>query len=283
MSLDTRVKEFLLQCEDYLLLRRPKDYKKLTRELFRYLSLVVASSSNTLSPSPIVDSAWHALLLDPLLYLEVCIDIRTRREKLKGNGDSNLISHNPLGKFDSLHVKRQRYITTLKAYKNMFFDEAPSKFWPENYAAVSSSSSSSSSYISNRGIKRIRDEEEEEEEEEEGGEGESTTDTVRRRLRMDTAESSSETLSSEVVEDKQEKSCITVRVNSTSCGDMDFIVLPDQKVMRLRRAFAQKMDHNPSDYRLFFDGKLLRDYDTFESLGLKDNDVIDALLGQSGC
>lgn len=164
-SLESRIEELFN-------LDNPKDSTKLRIELLRFLSLVSQASPNTLSPSPIIDKAWHTLLLDPVLYYDVCEDIR-KRNKQTLIGRSNLIHHNPLGVHDELELKRQRYLATLKAYRNAYFSIPPSKFWPIDYAAESSSSSSpsyssssSSSSSSKRGTKRARDEEEEEEDNE---------------------------------------------------------------------------------------------------------------------
>ena len=135
------------QIDELLGLEFPKDKcASARRELWRFLALVASAPSKTYSPSPDVDKAWHCLLLDPVLYFDVCSQIQNFHNKDKNlKGRSILISHNPKGAQDPRTERRERYETTLQAYKSSYFESAPSDFWPENYAMQEAEKGSSES------------------------------------------------------------------------------------------------------------------------------------------
>ncbi|KAJ2993862.1 hypothetical protein HDV02_002029 [Globomyces sp. JEL0801] len=71
------------------------------------------------SPSPIIDEAWHALLLFTEFYQNLC--------------GSRFIHYNPMCEFDTIEEKAGRYNATLHAYRNLFEQIPDSDFWPEQY------------------------------------------------------------------------------------------------------------------------------------------------------
>ena len=50
----------------------PLQAAALIRELYRYFCLLAAFPNVALSPSPVVDRAWHALMLMPRFYYKAC-------------------------------------------------------------------------------------------------------------------------------------------------------------------------------------------------------------------
>jgi hypothetical protein len=58
------------------------------------------------SPSPLLDMAWHELILFTKLYAKLC--------------GKSFLHHNPAGELDDVQVKAQRYAKTRVAYEELF-------------------------------------------------------------------------------------------------------------------------------------------------------------------
>jgi hypothetical protein len=58
------------------------------------------------SPSPLIDAAWHELILFTKLYAKLC--------------GKEFIHHNPIAELDDVNVKAKRYAKTLEAYEELF-------------------------------------------------------------------------------------------------------------------------------------------------------------------
>jgi hypothetical protein len=72
------------------------------------------------SPSPLIDAAWHELILFTRLYAELC--------------GKSFIHHNPAAELDEVEVKAQRYAKTLDAYEELFgVRPDDSDIWPAIY------------------------------------------------------------------------------------------------------------------------------------------------------
>lgn len=105
----------------------------LLEHLFRFLYLHSISIENedeiTLSPSGIVDEAWHCLLLDPVLYYKISGKLLELSRKPQG-----ILPHNPLNG-DDRHARDQRYKKALDLYKKTFDydDNIYVEYWPDNY------------------------------------------------------------------------------------------------------------------------------------------------------
>ena len=103
------------------------DVVLIIEELKRFLALKVFENdmnAEKLSPSYIVDQAWHSLILDPLSYCLLC-------QKLSNNKTDPLdyiIGHNQHGGGDN--SQKKRYKATLKLYKEYFDIDAPDMIWP---------------------------------------------------------------------------------------------------------------------------------------------------------
>lgn len=96
----------------------------LLTELLNFFTLKVTAGPLELSPSPLIDLAWHELLLRPVLYRKVCNVILA----------DHLVDHEPDGADDSDEVIRARYDTTLVLYKKAFAPLVPDEIiWPPMY------------------------------------------------------------------------------------------------------------------------------------------------------
>ena len=73
-----------------------------------------------LSPSPLIDQAWHLHLQRPRLYIAACRKI--------GEG-IDVIDHDPDTANDDLGKKKERIGRTKVAYKLLFGEEAPCPLW----------------------------------------------------------------------------------------------------------------------------------------------------------
>jgi len=213
----------------------------------RFLALVASAPSKTYSPSPDVDKAWHCLLLDPVLYFDVCTQIRNfqnKDKKLKGR--SILISHNPKGAQDPRTERRDRYESTLLAYKRSYFESAPSDFWPENYAMQEEEKGSSED------------------------EAESTDDTNQEPATKKVKIVEKETLAERIKK-------ITLTIKSTKCGDFRVSVFLRSAMKELYDYYVRKMGGEMEGCYFTFNGERLRALnDSVLSFGLDDEDVITA-------
>ena len=118
LPVEERVAAFLTQA-------RVRDPATKARELVRFLALASEAAPFSLSPSPLVDEAWHTLILSTEIYPQVCGAI----------GRGGLIGHDPRREFDDEREKRQRYERSLAAYAGRFMESAPAEVWPPGYLA----------------------------------------------------------------------------------------------------------------------------------------------------
>lgn len=94
-------------------------------QLRRFLRLVASNPTAALSPSPLVDSAWHFLLTYTRLYGVACADAT----QVAGS----IIAHDPDRSNDVDDDIRARYATTLRLYTDAFCEEPPASMWPRDY------------------------------------------------------------------------------------------------------------------------------------------------------
>jgi hypothetical protein len=118
LPVEMRVAAFLAEA-------RMRDPAIKARELVRFLVLASEAATFSLSPSPLVDEAWHTLILSTEIYPQICSAI----------GRGGLIGHDPRREFDDEREKHQRYERTLAAYASRFMASAPAEFWPPNHLA----------------------------------------------------------------------------------------------------------------------------------------------------
>ena len=90
------------------------------RELVRFLLLASDAPPFSLEPSPAVEAAWRALILDTRLYSQVCSAL----------GKGGFVDFNPRHSSDGQHERRQRYERTLAAYSERHVQFPPKDFWP---------------------------------------------------------------------------------------------------------------------------------------------------------
>ena len=102
-----------------------------TTELFRYLCICARFPTLRLSPSPLMDNVWHALLQRPVYYQKVCAE--AHGDAAPAAGKAVLIPHNPCFAGDATEVKRERYKSTLDMYAAVFGKPPPEAFWPADY------------------------------------------------------------------------------------------------------------------------------------------------------
>jgi hypothetical protein len=93
------------------------------------VALARNTASLALSPSPLVDAAWHALMLVPHAYYAVCAAAWPAGHALPAGGEL-LLSHNPSGADDADAARRARYESTLAAYAGVYRRAGPAWCWP---------------------------------------------------------------------------------------------------------------------------------------------------------
>jgi hypothetical protein len=104
--------------------RRVLTHLPLLQEIRRFFVLKGIEpdlNAKILSPSVEVDRVWHALLLFPLAYADVCKIV------LPTDLSGFLIDHNPFGASDL--DRTSRYARTLKKYREIFDEVPPVRFW----------------------------------------------------------------------------------------------------------------------------------------------------------
>lgn len=242
------------QIDDLLLLEFHEDEcASVRRELLRFLALVASAPPKIFYPSPDIDKAWHCLLLDPILYFDVCLQIQNDHHKDKKLiGRSILIPHNPKGSLDFRTERRDRYVATLEAYKRRYFESAPSEFWPEDYATHDFEEREESSSESDKA----------------DDDSESTDDT------------NQEPATKKV---KMEGRVITITVKSNEMADSLYKVKTTSTIYQVQKAYAKYRQIPKYSFRFQFDGMICLPHQTFADLGIEDGGIIDALPEQSGC
>ena len=98
-------------------------------ELSRFLTIKALDldlDATKLSPSGLVDVAWHCFLLTQPLYNQFCDKILPSRVV----HPNRVIGHNPLGAEDE--DRDNRYTHTLQRYKEVFGIEPPSFYWDDD-------------------------------------------------------------------------------------------------------------------------------------------------------
>lgn len=122
--------------DHYLLGKKPPGFlDSLLDELFRYLIILALNSEDGeihVSPSTLVDKAFHCLLLDPVAYLHVCDLILSAAEAGKNISirADRVLPHNQLGN-ENIIARAQRLNRTKTEYVHVFKVDPPAEFWTE--------------------------------------------------------------------------------------------------------------------------------------------------------
>lgn len=106
------------------------DIESIIEELKRFLALKVFEkdfNADILTPSHIIDEAWHSLILDPLSYTLLCQQLSNNKSDPK----EYIINHNQHGG-DDIKNNKKRYEKTLMLYKEYFGQAPPLMIWPTN-------------------------------------------------------------------------------------------------------------------------------------------------------
>ena len=256
---------------------------KLLVELRRFLFLKIQLKdydAKFLSPSSLVDEGWHALMLFPRIYRDLCSELK---EITKHAGDG-LIDHNPLGGKDE-HARRVRILRTLDEYENVYGFTPPSALWGDRPLSLSSSSSLSSSYSSSPSSsraavqqdddvydgkskkeekkKRVLEQQQEEEEEQESSSNKRNNSTTPFLFPSDTE-------------------CITIRVKC-GYGEMSLKVKRNIQFSKIFNAVAQKLGIGVGGLRFMLDGDHVKPTDTPIDFELCTGDQIDCIQETVGC
>lgn len=75
---------------------------------------------------------------------------------------------------------------------------------------------------------------------------------------------------------------VSIRVVSSNGDEMFFKIKKTTKLSKLFDAYTSRKDLKPDSIKFLFDGNRLSGDQTPESLDMEDNDVIDAMLTQTG-
>lgn len=108
----------------------PAFFKSLLEELFRYLYLLAADSADGAvrsAPSHIIRKAHVCLVMDPVLYFQVCDEILT----LQGQTDRRVrvLPSNPIE--EDAASRTVRFMNTKRRYKQIFGHDPPVPLWSE--------------------------------------------------------------------------------------------------------------------------------------------------------
>eukprot|EP00239_Pterosperma_sp_CCMP1384_P000149 CAMPEP_0197848368 /NCGR_PEP_ID=MMETSP1438-20131217/8524_1 /TAXON_ID=1461541 /ORGANISM="Pterosperma sp., Strain CCMP1384" /LENGTH=282 /DNA_ID=CAMNT_0043460577 /DNA_START=125 /DNA_END=973 /DNA_ORIENTATION=+ len=118
--------DLLLQNHDFF--PAPQN-RLLIIELCRFLlmkAMVLDLSADKLSPSGMLDVAWHSVILFPRAYSQICTSLLPPELSEQGY----TLDHNPLGLDD--YNNSLRYEHTLAVYRDTFGLDPPALFWPPN-------------------------------------------------------------------------------------------------------------------------------------------------------
>ena len=110
--------------------------RELLAELARYVRLVAANPTRKLSPSPLVDAAWHILLLNPKCYYRACEQARWPHAASVAGIDV-LIDHSLAGALDADAVRRARYVSAAQARPGLRYGGAAASCAAKRRAAAS--------------------------------------------------------------------------------------------------------------------------------------------------
>ena len=137
----SRVGTSTLQLEALLETSLPSTSDPERRELARFLLLLAAFPDQALSPSPTVDAAWHALLLETGDYYDASKLAREgaaniTEAPMPPEGKGTLLKHSVAGARDPESVRRTRYLTTIMHYTDTYGEAPPQFIWPRDYAVV---------------------------------------------------------------------------------------------------------------------------------------------------
>jgi small ubiquitin-related modifier len=83
-------------------------------------------------------------------------------------------------------------------------------------------------------------------------------------------------------EDKGASEHINLKVVSQDGSEVYFKIKKTTQLRKLMDAYCSRQAINPNSIRFLFDGQRVREDQTPKELGMEDNDVIDAVLQQTG-
>ena len=105
------------------------DVDQLVIELARFLTIKALDydvNASIYSPSNEVDAAWHAILLSPKKYYDLCQSLLFHNIKDLKVLPNVVIDHDPNG---GSYGRRERYENSLNRYTELFGELPNSKFW----------------------------------------------------------------------------------------------------------------------------------------------------------
>eukprot|EP01112_Ceratiomyxa_fruticulosa_P024240 TRINITY_DN977_c0_g2_i1.p1 TRINITY_DN977_c0_g2~~TRINITY_DN977_c0_g2_i1.p1 ORF type:complete len:100 (-),score=18.01 TRINITY_DN977_c0_g2_i1:127-426(-) len=82
--------------------------------------------------------------------------------------------------------------------------------------------------------------------------------------------------------DEKSKDHISLRVQSQDGGEVFFKIKRVTQLSKLMDAYCQRQGINPNSVRFLYDGQRIPNDRTPKDLEMDDNDVIDAVLQQTG-
>ncbi|PWZ01882.1 ubiquitin-like protein [Testicularia cyperi] len=75
---------------------------------------------------------------------------------------------------------------------------------------------------------------------------------------------------------------LNIKVKDAEGNEVFFKVKRTTKLSKLKKAYAERMGKPENSVRFIFDGQRIGDNDSAESLGMDDQDEIDAMIEQLG-
>ncbi|PWN52931.1 ubiquitin-like protein [Violaceomyces palustris] len=75
---------------------------------------------------------------------------------------------------------------------------------------------------------------------------------------------------------------LNIKVKDAEGNEVFFKVKKNTRLSKLKRAYAERMGKPENSVRFIFDGQRIGDDDTADSLGMDDQDEIDAMIEQLG-
>jgi hypothetical protein len=214
-------------------------------ELQKFLFLVASYPTEALSPGRLIDAAWHALLLFPRLYLDVC-------SQLPGGA---LLDHDPTRAADSDAVKEVRYSRT-RALLEAHFGERDRFFWPSTLA-----------------------EEEEDDEEEEEAEVPPLSSCGRSGEEAKALRRASEVRRAALL---AEHPSMQIFVRTLTGKSITLVVTSKFSILDVKFAVEEKEGIPPDQQRLIFAGKQLEDDRTLEACSIRRESIVHLVLRLGG-
>ena len=221
----------------------------------------------------------HCLLLDPVVYHNVCDNILTLRGVSAAERSKRLLPYNPLGG-DDITAQQQRYQRSVQEYVREFGNAPPEEFWP-------APTTTAAEMNKNMNVDIVTTS--------------STANTTTRLMNASGAEiaASKRHIGDDEHRDKKQKNAVAA--NATAQGmvtgnramkiyiktmtneQFALQLLPTELVENVREMVQRKTGNEPDLQRLIYQGKQMSDGCTLADYNVQSGSKIFLVLRLRGC